>query len=147
MKEEITVNFLGIDLGTSSVKLIIMNEKGELLTSVSKDYGISYPQVGWAEQNPDDWWNSTKDGIRELINNHNIKPETIRGISFSGQMHGLVILDNKNKVLMPAILWCDQRTQKQCDYLNKEFGQDKLSKYTGNMALTGLFSLTQSTLG
>ncbi|OAA94143.1 xylulokinase [Clostridium coskatii] len=137
MKEEITVNFLGIDLGTSSVKLIIMNEKGELLTSVSKDYGISYPQVGWAEQNPDDWWNSTKDGIRELINNHNIKPETIRGISFSGQMHGLVILDNKNKVLMPAILWCDQRTQKQCDYLNKEFGQDKLSKYTGNMALTG----------
>ncbi|EET86756.1 xylulokinase [Clostridium carboxidivorans P7] len=137
MKEEIDVNFLGIDLGTSSVKLIIMNEKGEILASVSKDYDISYPKVGWAEQNPNDWWNSTKAGIKELINNHNIKPETIDGISFSGQMHGLVILDSNNKVLMPAILWCDQRTQKQCDYLNKEFGQDKLSKYTGNVALTG----------
>ncbi|NMM62720.1 xylulokinase [Clostridium sp. P21] len=131
------MNFLGIDLGTSSVKLIIMNEKGNILQSVSKDYNISYPKVGWAEQNPEDWWNSTKDGIKELINNHNINAKDIAGISFSGQMHGLVILDKENKILLPAILWCDQRTQKQCDYLNKEFGQDKLSMYTGNMALTG----------
>lgn len=131
------MNFLGIDLGTSSVKIIIMNEQGNIIESVSKNYDVSYPHAGWAEQNPDDWWNSTKNGIKELLNRENIKPEEINGISFSGQMHGLVILDDKNQVLMPAILWCDQRTQKQCDYLNKEFGQEKLSEYTGNMALTG----------
>ncbi|MBV4432267.1 xylulokinase [Clostridium tyrobutyricum] len=131
------MNFLGIDLGTSSVKLVIMNEKGNILESVSKNYDISYPEPGWAEQNPDHWWNSTKSGIKELIDKRNIMPESISGISFSGQMHGLVILDKNNEVLMPAILWCDQRTQKQCDYLNMKFGQNKLSEYTGNMALTG----------
>lgn len=131
------MNFLGIDLGTSSVKIIIMNEEGKAVESVSKSYDISYPKVGWAEQNPEDWWNSTKEGIKELLNKGNIKAEDINGIGFSGQMHGLVLLDEKDNVLIPAILWCDQRTQKQCDYLNNEFGQDKLSKYTGNKALTG----------
>lgn len=131
------MNFLGIDLGTSSVKIIIMNEKGKVVESVSKSYEVSYPQVGWAEQNPEDWWNSTKEGIKELLRRGTVKAEEINGVSFSGQMHGLVLLDGKDNVLIPAILWCDQRTQKQCDYLNNEFGQDKLSKYTGNKALTG----------
>lgn len=131
------MNFLGIDLGTSSVKIIVMDEKGKVIESVSKSYDVSYPEVGWAEQNPEDWWNGTKEGIKELLSRGTIKSEEISGVSFSGQMHGLVLLDEKNHVLMPAILWCDQRTQKQCDYLNNEFGQDKLSKYTGNKALTG----------
>lgn len=131
------MNFLGIDLGTSSVKLIIMDQNGNILESVSRNYDIIYPKTGWAEQNPEDWWNSIVEGIRELINNCNVDPESIMGISFSGQMHGLVILDINNKVLIPAILWCDQRTQKQCDYLNKTFGKDRLSSYTGNIALTG----------
>ncbi|URZ18007.1 xylulokinase [Clostridium felsineum] len=131
------MNFLGIDLGTSSVKLVVMNEEGEITTSVSEEYGISYPKPGFAEQNPDDWWKGTKIGINKLINEKGINLLDIAGISFSGQMHGLVALDENGKVLIPAILWCDQRTGKQCDYLNKEFGQDKLSKYTGNMALTG----------
>ncbi|MBV7274710.1 xylulokinase [Clostridiaceae bacterium UIB06] len=131
------MNFLGIDLGTSSVKIIIMNEIGKVVESVSKGYEVSYPEVGWAEQNPEDWWNSTKAGIKELLSRGNIKAEDISGIGFSGQMHGLVLLDENDNVLMPAILWCDQRTQKQCDYLNNEFGQEKLSKYTGNKALTG----------
>ncbi|MCR3761374.1 xylulokinase [Clostridium felsineum] len=131
------MNFLGIDLGTSSVKLVVMNEEGEITTSVSEEYGISYPKPGFAEQNPDDWWEGTKIGINKLINEKGINLLDIAGISFSGQMHGLVALDENGKVLIPAILWCDQRTGKQCDYLNKEFGQDKLSKYTGNMALTG----------
>ncbi|MCH5138896.1 xylulokinase, partial [Clostridiaceae bacterium UIB06] len=131
------MNFLGIDLGTSSVKIIIMNEKGKVVESVSKSYEVSYPQVGWAEQNPEDWWNSTKEGIKELLRRGTVKAEEINGVSFSGQMHGLVLLDEKDNVLIPAILWCDQRTQKQCDYLNNEFGQDKLSEYTGNKALTG----------
>ncbi|MBU3181287.1 xylulokinase [Clostridium psychrophilum] len=131
------MKFLGIDLGTSSVKIIIMNQSGDIVDSTSKDYDVSFPKEGWAEQNPEDWWESTKQGIKELLCNGNIKSEDITGISFSGQMHGLVLLDKNEKVLMPAILWCDQRTQKQCDYLNNKFGQDKLSKYTGNKALTG----------
>jgi len=131
------MNFLGIDLGTSSVKIIIMNDNGEVSANVSKSYPISYPKVGWAEQNPEDWWNSTKEGIKELLSKSSVKAEDISAIGISGQMHGLVMLDENNDVLMPAILWCDQRTQKQCDYLNNEFGQDKLSKYTGNKALTG----------
>lgn len=131
------MKFLGIDLGTSSVKIIVMDENGKVIENVSKNYDVSYPHVGWAEQNPEDWWNSTKEGIKELVNGGSIKAEDINGISFSGQMHGLVLLDKKDEVLMPAILWCDQRTQKQCDYLNNEFGQDKLSEYTGNKALTG----------
>ncbi|GIM27704.1 xylulokinase [Clostridium polyendosporum] len=131
------MNCLGIDLGTSSVKIIIMDGTGKVVESTSKSYDVSYPAVGWAEQNPEDWWNGTKEGIKELLSRGSVKPEEINGISFSGQMHGLVLLDEKNEVLMPAILWCDQRTQKQCDYLNNEFGQDKISKYTGNKALTG----------
>lgn len=131
------MKFLGIDLGTSSVKIIVMDENGKVIGNVSKNYDVSYPHVGWAEQNPEDWWNSTKEGIKKLVYGGSIKAEDINGISFSGQMHGLVLLDKKDEVLMPAILWCDQRTQKQCDYLNNEFGQDKLSKYTGNKALTG----------
>lgn len=131
------MNFLGIDLGTSSVKLIIMDERGNVVESVSKSYDVSYPEALWAEQNPEDWWNSTKEGIKELLKKDKVRASDINGISFSGQMHGLVLLDEKDNVLMPAILWCDQRTQKQCDYLNNEFGQDKLSKYTGNKALTG----------
>lgn len=131
------MNFLGIDLGTSSVKIVVMNEVGQVTASISKDYDVSYPKVGWAEQNPEDWWNATKGGIRDIIKDFNIDAESIKGIGFSGQMHGLVLLDKDGYVLRPAILWCDQRTQDECDYLNNEIGQDKLSLYTGNMALTG----------
>jgi xylulokinase len=132
-----TMNFLGVDLGTSSVKIVVMNNTGQVTASLSKDYDVSYPKVGWAEQNPEDWWNATRDGIRDIIKNYNIDGNSIKGIGFSGQMHGLVLLDQSGKVLRPAILWCDQRTQEECDYLNKEIGQDKISLYTGNMALTG----------
>lgn len=131
------MNFLGIDLGTSSVKIIVMNEEGQVIASVSKDYDVSYPKAGWAEQNPEDWWIATKDGIREIVKASNIEGTSIKGIGFSGQMHGLVLLDKEGMVLRPAILWCDQRTQEECDYLNSEIGKDKISLYTGNMALTG----------
>jgi xylulokinase len=131
------MNFLGIDLGTSSVKIIVMNDEGQVIASVSKEYDVSYPKAGWAEQNPEDWWTATRDGIREIVKASNIDGTSIKGIGFSGQMHGLVLLDKDGMVLRPAILWCDQRTQEECDYLNSEIGQDKISLYTGNMALTG----------
>jgi len=131
------VNFLGIDLGTSSVKLIVMDEEGKVIESVSKDYPVFYPEQGWAEQNPEDWWNATKEGIKELVENKEIDGKSIKAIGFSGQMHGLVALDENDSVLMPAILWCDQRTGQECEYITEVVGKDKLSKYTGNKALTG----------
>ncbi len=131
------MNFIGVDLGTSSVKIVIMNDAGQVAASLSKDYDVSYPKVGWAEQNPEDWWNATRDGIRDLIKTSSTDETSIKGIGLSGQMHGLVLLDQKGNVLRPAILWCDQRTQEECDYLNNEIGQNKISKYTGNKALTG----------
>ena len=106
------MNFLGIDLGTSSVKIIIIDEDGKVIASLSKEYPVFYPEKGWAEQNLEDWWNATKEGIRELIEKNQIDAKDIKSIGFSGQMHGLVTLDENDKVLMPAILWCDQRTSK-----------------------------------
>lgn len=131
------MNFLGIDLGTSSVKIVIMDGSGKVVSSVSRDFEVSYPKTNWAEQNPEDWWKATKEGIKELIAKASPEYKQISGIGLSGQMHGLVLLDEDYNVLRPAILWCDQRTQEECDYLNSVIGREKLSKYTGNMALTG----------
>ncbi|MDT8716186.1 xylulokinase [Clostridium sp. 19966] len=131
------MNFVGIDLGTSSVKLVIMNDEGKVVEALSKDYDVSYPKPGFAEQNPEDWWEAVRDGLKELLAKSKLSSEAVKGIGFSGQMHGLVMLDEHYSVLRPAILWCDQRTEEECVYLNEVIGQDKLSKYTGNKALTG----------
>ncbi len=127
--------YIGIDLGTSAVKLIMMNECGEIVNSVSKEYPIYFPQEGWSEQNPEDWWEAVKSGVCELTADCN--SADVKGISFGGQMHGLVILDENDKVIRPAILWNDGRTQKQCDYLNNVIGKDMLSDYTANIAFAG----------
>lgn len=129
--------FLGIDLGTSGVKILATNEKNEIVGDVSKEYPVSFPQDKWAEQDPKDWWTGTKEAIIELVNTYEIPKDGIKGISFSGQMHGLVVLDKNNEVLMPAILWCDNRTEVECDEITRFFGSEKLSEYTGNKALTG----------
>lgn len=131
------MNFLGIDLGTSSVKIVIMNENGQVVASNSKEYDVHYPKLGFAEQDPEDWWNAVKEGLKEIVCKTDFQYKSIDGIGLSGQMHGLVLLDKDYNVLRPAILWCDQRTQEECDYLNNEIGRDKLSLYTGNKALTG----------
>lgn len=131
------MNFLGIDLGTSSVKIIAMDEEGKVTGSLSKEYPVYYPSPGFAEQNPEDWWMATRDGIKELIEKNKIDSKTIKAIGFSGQMHGLVALDDRDEVLFPAILWCDQRTQEECNYITETIGTARLSKYTGNKALTG----------
>lgn len=126
--------FVGIDLGTSAVKLLLMDEKGHILKTVSKEYPISFPKPGWSEQNPYDWYDQSIAGLRELISGFEDK---IEGISFGGQMHGLVILDEGDKVIRPAILWNDGRTGEECDYLNREIGRDVISKETGNIAFAG----------
>lgn len=126
--------FVGIDLGTSAVKLLLMDEKGHILKTVSKEYPISFPKPGWSEQNPYDWYDQSIAGLRELISGVEDK---IEGISFGGQMHGLVVLDEDDKVIRPAILWNDGRTGEECDYLNREIGRDVISKETGNIAFAG----------
>lgn len=127
--------YIGVDLGTSSVKLLLMDENGKIENIVTKEYPIYYPKPGWSEQNPEDWYSALVEGIKELVKDFN--KDEIDGISFSGQMHGMVILDENDKVIRPALLWNDGRTQAECDYLNNEIGREKISSYTANMALTG----------
>ena len=127
--------YVGVDLGTSSIKLLLMDEAGEIKSIVTREYPLYFPKPGWSEQNPEDWYSALVDGIKELT--QDCDKAQIDGISFSGQMHGMVILDENDKVIRPAILWNDGRTQAECDYLNKEIGREKRSSYTANMALTG----------
>lgn len=127
--------FVGIDLGTSSVKLLLTDEKGNIKNIVSKEYELYFPHSGWSEQKPEDWYTQSIAGLKELIKD--FPKEEIKGISFGGQMHGLVILDENDQVIRPAILWNDGRTTKETEYLNTEIGKDKLSEYTANIAFAG----------
>lgn len=127
--------FIGVDLGTSAVKLLLMDETGKIHKVVSKEYSLYFPQPGWSEQNPQDWIRQSMEGIKELT--AQCDKSQIKGISFGGQMHGLVVLDKKEQVIRPAILWNDGRTGRQTDYLNQEIGKETLSRYTGNIAFAG----------
>ena len=127
--------YIGIDLGTSAVKLLLMDAEGKVEKIVSKEYPLMFPKPGWAEQNPIDWWKQSVLGLKELT--AEIDKSEIGGISFGGQMHGLVILDEKDQVIRPAILWNDGRTIEETDFLNQEIGRDKLSQWTGNIAFAG----------
>ena len=127
--------YIGVDLGTSAVKLLAMNKDGTILKTVSVEYPISFPQSGWSEQNPEDWYKGSMEGISKLI--AETGETTVEGIGVGGQMHGLVILDKDDNVIRPAILWNDGRTTEETDYLNNVIGKDKLSQYTGNIAFAG----------
>ena len=127
--------FVGIDLGTSAVKLLLVNEDGNICNTVSREYPLSFPQPGWSEQKPEDWWNAVQDGLKELT--EKIELNDIAGVGCGGQMHGLVILDEKDQVIRPAILWNDGRTYKEVDYLNNVIGRKKLSDLTANIAFAG----------
>ena len=127
--------FIGVDLGTSAVKLILADELGKVLKVVSKEYPVNFPHSGWSEQSPYDWYDKSIEGIKELISGFD--GNEVKGISFGGQMHGLVMLDTEDKVIRPAILWNDGRSYKETEYLNKVIGKDKLTEYTGNIAFAG----------
>lgn len=127
--------YIGVDLGTSAVKLLLMDGQGQIKKIVSKEYPIYFPHPGWSEQKPEDWFAKTMEGIKELI--AEADKDQVAGISFGGQMHGLVILDDKDQVIRPAILWNDGRTFEECDYLNEVIGKEKLSEYTANISFTG----------
>ncbi len=127
--------YIGIDLGTSAVKLLLMDSDGKILNIVSKEYPLFFPHPGWSEQKPEDWYEQSIEGLKELTKD--IDKSKVAGISFGGQMHGLVILDKDDNVIRPAILWNDGRTTEECDYLNNVIGKDKLSEYTANISFTG----------
>ena len=127
--------YLGIDLGTSGVKIIAVNEKGEIKASVSKEYPVHYSNNGWSDQNPADWINGVKNGLKEIF--QLADKESVKGIGISGQMHGLVVLGENKEVLYPVILWNDQRTVEESEYLNNEIGMEKLVEYTSNISFTG----------
>jgi xylulokinase len=127
--------YIGVDLGTSAVKLLLMDETGKIHNIVSKEYPISFPHPGWSEQNPEDWFAESMEGMKELI--AECDKSQVAGIGFGGQMHGLVALDAEDQVIRPAILWNDGRTTKETEYLNEEIGRETLSKYTANIAFAG----------
>ena len=127
--------YIGVDLGTSAVKLLLMDENGNIQKIVSKEYPLYFPKPGWSEQHPKDWYIKSMEGMKELTSE--CDKSQVAGISFGGQMHGLVALDKDDQVIRPAILWNDGRTGKQTEYLNQVIGKDKLSEYTANIAFAG----------
>jgi len=127
--------YIGIDLGTSSVKLMLVDSDGNVKNTVTKEYPVFYPHSGWSEQNPSDWWNAICQAIPELLRDYD--GQLVSGIGIAGQMHGLVILDRDDNVIRPAILWNDGRTEAETAYLNNTVGKDKLFEYTGNIAFAG----------
>ncbi|MDF3001470.1 MAG: xylulokinase [Bacillota bacterium] len=131
------MQYIGIDLGTSSVKILLMKADGTILSSISKDYPVSYPKPGWSEQNPEDWLRQTLAGLKELLASEEADQNQIKGIGIGGQMHGLVALDESDQVIRPAILWNDGRTEEETEYLNTVIGTDKLSDFTANIAFAG----------
>lgn len=127
--------YIGIDLGTSGAKFLLVAADGTILAENTQEYPVFYPHPGWSEQNPEDWFAAAMRGLKELLKGQ--EKSAVKGISFGGQMHGLVALDKTDKVIRPAILWNDGRTEKQTAYLNEVVGKDKLSAYTGNIAFAG----------
>jgi len=127
--------YIGIDLGTSAVKLLLMDGEGAIKNIVSREYPLEFPQPGWSQQAPEDWKNAVLEGIPDLL--RGFDASQVAGIGTGGQMHGLVVLDEADSVIRPAILWNDGRTAKQVDYLNNTVGKRKLSKLTANIAFAG----------
>ncbi len=127
--------FIGIDLGTSAVKLLLVDETGAIRREVTKEYPLMFPQPGWSEQNPGDWWSACCEGLGELLEGED--RSLVAGIGCGGQMHGLVALDEKDEVIRPAILWNDGRTGEEVEYLNTVIGKERLSALTANIAFAG----------
>jgi xylulokinase len=130
------MKFLGIDIGTSGSRAVVIDENGKVVASTTAMHeDFASPEIGWAEQNPDDWWRACREVIGEVL--QTVKAEEIQAISFSGQMHGSVFLDQADKVIRPALLWCDQRTEKQCAEITEKIGKERLIELVCNPAITG----------
>jgi len=129
--------FLGIDVSTTGSKALLVNEKGKVVGSAANEHPISTPRPLWSEQDPRDWWISSAKSIREALAQAGVTGESVKAVGLTGQMHGLVMMDEKGEVLRPAILWNDQRTAEECEEITRKVGFDKLLSICGNKALTG----------
>lgn len=127
--------YIGIDLGTSAVKLLLVDENGAILNEVTREYPLEFPRPGWSQQDPEDWKKAVLEGIPALLSGFDAG--AVAGIGCGGQMHGLVVLDDRDRVIRPAILWNDGRTAAEVDYLNNEVGKERLSALTANIAFAG----------
>ena len=127
--------YLGVDLGTSSVKVLLVDETGAVRKTASRTYPLEFPQPGWSQQNPADWWNAVVQCVPELLEGED--KSQVAGLSVGGQMHGLVVLDENDQVIRPAILWNDGRTGRETEELNADFGKEKLLSLVGNIAFAG----------
>ncbi|MBR7187195.1 MAG: xylulokinase [Clostridia bacterium] len=129
---------IGLDIGTSGTKCILADDEGTVIASSTQEYPLYTPKPGWAEQDPQDWWDAVVRGLKVILGKADVNPADIAGLSYSGQMHGLVALDERLEVIRPSILWCDQRTQAQCDWITERAGGlEGLLTYTNNQMLTG----------
>src|SRR5215467_4247558 len=134
---------LGIDVGTGGTRAVIVDERGAILAAATEEHeAFASPRMGWAEQNPDDWWRAARIAIRKAISQSAIQKEEIRSIGFSGQMHGAVMLDDRGSVVRPALIWCDVRTEEQCQELIQRIGWERLIQLTCNPPLAN-FTLTK----
>ena len=128
---------LGVDIGTSGTKTVLFDEYGTTLASATAEYPLYQPHIGWAEQDPEDWWRATAQTIAQVLQKSGTRGDEVTGVGLSGQMHGMVLLGADNEVLRPAIIWCDRRTQKQCDDITEIIGRERLIQITANPAITG----------
>ena len=134
---------IGIDVGTGGTRAVLVDDKGEVLASATGEHAhFASPRNGWAEQDPHDWWKACKQALVKLIRENNVSAAQIAAVGLTGQMHGAVLLDENDEVLRPALIWCDQRTQEECDELNQTVGPKRLVELTSNPALTN-FTLTK----
>ena len=132
------MNYLiGIDLGTSSTKTVLFDEKGTVIASAGRYYPLYTPNNGWAEQKPEDWRDAALETIAKVVKDSGVAADDIKGLGISGQMHGLVMLDEAGEVIRPSIIWCDQRTGKECREITEKVGAKRLIEITANPALTG----------
>ena len=128
---------VGIDIGTSGTKTVLFDEEGHAIAAKTAEYPLYQPQNGWAEQKPEDWWEAVVLGLKDTLNQSKIKAKEIKGIGLSGQMHGLVMLDENGVVIRPSIIWCDQRSARECEEITQKIGKERLIEITANPALPG----------
>ena len=133
---------LGVDIGTSGTKGVLMDREGKIYARTGREYSINIPQPGWAEQDPKMWWGATIQVIREVIKESEVNPRQIRGIGLSGQMHGTVFLDKNLQPFRPAIIWADQRSSSQCEFIYQKIGKERLAELTGNPIAAGFMCST-----
>lgn len=127
---------LGIDIGTSGTKTVLFDLAGNTIASATVEYPMSQPRIGWAEQDPEDWWKASYTSVAQVVKESGVNPHDIKGLGLSGQMHGMVLLDKNREILRPAIIWCDQRTTQECEQITELIGAKRLIEITANPALT-----------